>query len=195
MDHCSTDRPRQTNRALRWALLPVIAALTLAVACATGDDIPTLERRAQEINKAVMCPVCPGESIDQSQHVLAVQMRAIVDEKLEAGWTGQRIKSYFVDSYGPSVLLEPPRRGFDLLVWLVPPVGLGLAAIALYLALRSMARPRNTQAEAVNGTSGLTEEERAVYISRAESALALEGEPSDVADEPSDDRPGGGSCS
>ena len=194
MQHRSIDHRHKTMRATRWALMPVVvAALTLAAACATGEEVPTLERRAQEINEAVMCPVCPGESIDQSQHVLAVQMRAIVDEKLEAGSTEQEIKGFFVARYGPSVLLEPPRRGFDLLVWLVPPVGLGLAAIALYLALRSMARPRDRHAEAVNGTSGLTEEERSVYLSRAESALALEGEPRDVADEPSDDRPGGGS--
>ncbi len=65
----------------------LVWALVLAVACTTQYDVPPLERRAHELNKAIMCPVCPGESIDQSQNPLAVQMRAIVFDQFREGRT------------------------------------------------------------------------------------------------------------
>ena len=83
--------------------LIVVMALTYGCVTTASPDIPEAERRASALNKAIMCPVCPGESIDQSQNPLAVQMRAIVDEKLEEGWDEGRIKDFFVERYGPSV--------------------------------------------------------------------------------------------
>ena len=155
-----------------WRLLGllgiVLAAGGLAAACASGAGVPRLEQRAQEINRGVMCPVCPGESIDQSQHPLAVQMRGIVEEKLREGWTADQVRAHFVDGYGPSVLLEPPRSGLNLVVWVVPPMGVALAAVALFAVLRAMARP--TQTSEVADT--LSPEERIHYFSRVEATHA-----------------------
>ena len=83
-----------------------------------------------------MCPVCPGESIDQSQHPRAKAMRGVVDEKLAEGSANDEIRQFFVERYGPSVLLEPPREGLNWLVWVVPPLGILAAALALYFVLR-----------------------------------------------------------
>ena len=126
-----------------WVAALTIAIAVLAAACSTGDDVPLTEQRAQDLNRGIMCPVCPGESIDQSQHPLAVQMRGIVFERLQQGWTEEQIRSSFVESYGPMVLLEPPRSGFNFLVWVVPPVGLILAGVALYWVLRRTLRRRS----------------------------------------------------
>ena len=109
------------------------AIISFTLACASDEELPTLEARAQEINKTVMCPVCPGESIDQSQHPRAKAMRGVVDEKLAEGSTNDEIRQFFVERYGPSVLLEPPREGLNWLVWVVPPLGVLAAALALYL--------------------------------------------------------------
>jgi len=155
------------------------AIMSFTLACASDEELPTLEARAQEINKTVMCPVCPGESIDQSQHPRAKAMRGVVDEKLAEGSTNDEIREFFVERYGPSVLLEPPREGLNWLVWVVPPVGILAAAIALYFVLRFAVRssPRS------NGTpddgSSLTEAERDDYFRRIEAALRSDsdGEP------------------
>jgi cytochrome c-type biogenesis protein CcmH len=152
------------------AVLLALAALSFA--CSAKQEVPAIERLAQEINKGVMCPVCPGESIDQSQHPQAVQMRGIVVEKLEQGWTGGRIRDFFVERYGPSVLLDPPTEGFNLVVWLVPPGALAAALVALYLVLRTMVRPRRASSD---GAVELTAEERAGYVGRVEAALASDG--------------------
>jgi cytochrome c-type biogenesis protein CcmH len=63
---------------------------------------------------------------------MATQMRAIIRERLAAGESPADIQRYFVDRYGDWILLAPPRRGFNLLVWLFPLVAVivGLAATA-----------------------------------------------------------------
>ena len=135
-----TLHPNKT--ALTIALLLALTLLLSALAaCAnTQSDVPPLERRAQGLNKTIMCPVCPGESIDQSQNALAAQMRAIVDEKLAAGWTDAQIRDFFTERYGPSVLLEPPTRGIALAAWIGAPAAVALALLAFALALRHMRR-------------------------------------------------------
>ena len=149
----------------------VLALALAAVACTAAEDVPRLERRAQALNKAVMCPVCPGESIDQSQNPLAVQMRAIVAEKMEEGWSEGQIKDFFVERYGPSVLLEPRRSGFTLLVWVLPPVAAVGAALALLLTLRLMRRSPAPQPEGASAAVALSEQERDEYFRRIEAAL------------------------
>ena len=159
-------------------LFVVLALTTLIVAatgCTSGEEIPDLERRAQELNRSIMCPVCPGESIDQSQNPRSVQMRGIIMTKLEEGSTGEEIKAFFKERYGPSVLLEPPQEGFSLAIWLLPPLALLGGGLALYSAIRMMRRspapePRETQEEV-----RLTDEERDEYLRRIDAALDIEG--------------------
>ena len=118
----------------------VLLAALAALGCVTGGGrgAPELERRAHDLNKTIMCPLCPGESIDQSQNPLSVQMRAAVAEKIEAGWSDNQIREFFVERYGPSVLMEPPSEGFGLAAWIVPPVAFALALAGLLAALRWM---------------------------------------------------------
>ena len=96
--------------------------------------------RANKLNETVMCPVCPGESIDQSQNPLALQMRDIIKDKLNQGWSDQQIKDYFVEKYGPSVLLSPPRSGVSLVVWVIPPIIVVLSLLILIMVIKSMKR-------------------------------------------------------
>lgn len=155
-----------------WALAAALAAiLALVVACTPAEDVPPLERRVQALSKTIMCPVCPGESIDQSQNELAVQMRNIVMEKVQQGWTDQQIRAFFVERYGPSVLLEPPRQGFNLMAWVVPPVAVAGAVVALFFVLRMMRRPPSSRGEDLSEVAQLSEEERSRYFRAIEAAV------------------------
>ena len=155
------------------------AIMTFTFACASDEELPTLEARAQEINKTVMCPVCPGESIDQSQHPRAKDMRGVVGEKLAEGSTNDEIRDFFVERYGQSVLLEPPREGLNWLVWVVPPLGVLAAALALYFVLRLAVRSSTRTDGTSDDMADLTEAERDDYFRRIEAALASDsdGEP------------------
>ena len=150
--------------------IPLLFGFAVA-ACQAGEEIPFLERRAQVLNRSIMCPVCPGESIDQSQNELAVQMRAIVDEQLAQGRTEEQIKAFFVERYGPSVLLEPPRSGVGLVLWLLPPVVLLIAVSVLAFVLRSMRGTARARNEGLDKSEGLSEEERAEFFQRIEAVV------------------------
>ncbi|GBD10729.1 Cytochrome c-type biogenesis protein CcmH [bacterium HR23] len=126
--------------------LPVGLAVALALALAGGwgcRPTPTsLEAQAQALDRKLMCPVCPGETIDQSRALQAKEMRQVVREMLAQGKTEQEILQYFVDRYGPGVLAAPPARGGHWVVWLVPPIGVVVAVLLLWRATRGLVAPR-----------------------------------------------------
>ena len=154
-----------------WWVCAVALLIVAAAGCSRAEDVPDLERRAQAINRDLMCPVCPGESIDQSQNPVSVQMRGIVIERLRDGWTDEEIKAYFVERYDSRVLMEPPRTGPNLLAWLVPPVAVAVALTALALVMWSM-RARREPEEA----PALSEAERAGYLARVEAVAGADPE-------------------
>lgn len=165
-------------------VVAAVALLSLACTSNTERDIPLLERQTHALNKAIMCPVCPGESIDQSQNPLAVSMRGIVAEKLEDGWTGQQIKDFFVERYGPSVLMAPPTEGIGLVAWVLPPVAVAVAVIAVFLGLRWMRRTTPVPSAGTSQTPVLTKDEQDSYFRSIETALDL-GEPPEDRSRPS----------
>ena len=145
--------------------------IILCISCTPYEDVSPLERRAQEINQSIMCPACPGESIDQSQNPLAAQMRKIVLDKLEDGWTNKQIDDFFVERYGPSVLLEPPRQGFNIIVWIVPPLMIIVAGLVLFLVLRGMSSLSPAHNRSTIPRLNLTHHELANYFRRIENAF------------------------
>lgn len=166
---------QDVKRYVHWGVLSLalIAAMALAHGCVTttAPSVPEAERRASELNKSLMCPVCPGESIDQSQNPLAAQMRAIVDEKLALGWSEREIKDFFVERYGPSVLMEPPSAGFGFAAWIVPPLAFALAIASLYLTLRWM---RRISEQDQDNENEMEDSERMEYVRRLEAATGAD---------------------
>ena len=152
------------------ASLILLVGTVTVLACVPSQDAPPIEQRAQRLNETIMCPVCPGESIDQSQNMLAAQMRGLVNEKLSEDWTDEQIRQFFVERYGPSVLLEPPSEGFDLLAWILPAVLVAVAGAALYIALRAMTRARPINA-GEDGGSTLVDEDLSRYTRLVQEAV------------------------
>ena len=103
---------------------------------------PYDEAEAQAIDRQIMCPVCPAESIDQAQVPIARQMRQIVRDQLSQGASQAEILEFFAQRYGPDILASPPKSGFNLLAWIFPVVGMAGALIVGWLVIRSMAAPR-----------------------------------------------------
>lgn len=124
----------------RWAdFPPYILALFLAVTPAWAvqpDEMladPVLENRAREISRDIRCPVCQGETIDDSSAPISRDLRLIIRERLVAGDTDAEVVDYIVARYGEGVLFKPPAEGANLVLWLAGPVLL-LAGIAVALA-------------------------------------------------------------
>jgi cytochrome c-type biogenesis protein CcmH len=67
-----------------------------------------------------MCPICPAETLDQSQSELAKQMKTVIRDKISEGKTDEEIINYFVERYGEEVLSSPPKSGSNLFAWITP---------------------------------------------------------------------------
>ena len=83
-------------------------------------DADTLEDQVADISGELMCPVCEGQSVAESNAQLARDMRAIIKTKLLEGNTKEEIIDYFISSYGETILASPPPRGFSAILWLLP---------------------------------------------------------------------------
>jgi cytochrome c-type biogenesis protein CcmH len=65
-------------------------------------------------------------------------MRQEISFKLAAGQDLESIKADFVTQYGPQILGEPPRQGFNWLAWLLPVAVMLAGAIFLVVRGRSL---------------------------------------------------------
>lgn len=93
-------------------------SLAFFIAFHVGAD--TLEDQIADIAGELMCPVCEGQSVAESNAQLARDMRAVIKTKLLEGNSREEIIDYFVASYGETILASPPPRGFSAILWLLP---------------------------------------------------------------------------
>lgn len=117
-------------------LLVFLAAPALAV---QPDEIlsdPVLEARARGISQDIRCPVCQGESIDDSSAPISRDLRIIIRERLVAGDTDAQVVDYIVARYGEFVLFNPRANGSNLILWLAGPALL-LAGIGIAVATQA----------------------------------------------------------
>ena len=153
-------------------LLACLLLIVFVLACSRPTEITETQVRVTNLNKSIMCPVCPGESIDQSQNDIASFMREIVFDQVESGKTDEEIKNYFVERYGPVVLMQPPNKGVGRNAWIIPPIGFLIAIIVVYMVLSIMRRKRSQiQDERLyyDLDVSLTSDERKKYIALIEN--------------------------
>jgi cytochrome c-type biogenesis protein CcmH len=123
-----------------WAVLP--------------DEIladPGLEARARAISRTIRCPVCQGESIDDSGAPISRDLRLIIRERVMAGDTDAQVTDYIVARYGEFVLFKPPAAGVNLILWAAGPLMLLAGVGVAFATLRRKGTPPEpdlTEAEA-----------------------------------------------
>jgi len=95
----------------------------------------SIDDQVSEISNLLMCPICQGQTVGESNSQLAKDMRAIIRKKLEEGKSKKEIIAYFVDRYGETILGAPPAKGTNWILWLLPAFALlaGGVGIGLFL--------------------------------------------------------------
>lgn len=123
---------------------PASAAVVAAQIAQARDSV--LEAQVRAVASELRCPVCQGESIQDSPAALAQEMRAIVREQLAAGRTPDDVKAYFTEKYGEWILLRPRARGWNVVVYALPVLALLLGAAVIARATRRWAATDDTKA-------------------------------------------------
>lgn len=120
---------------------------------------PELDALAARVADQLRCPICRNQSVLESSSELARRMQSVIRERLAAGDSPEEVEAYFVARYGEWILLEPPARGINLLVYLLP-AALVLAG-GLFLGSRLRAWRARRQETPDGGESGLSEGDEA----------------------------------
>lgn len=107
-------------------------------------DSAALDARTRELASELRCPVCQGESIQESPSELAQEMKAVVRDQLAAGRTPDEVKAYFVARYGEWILLRPTTTGFNATLYWLPPIALLVGAGIVILLARRWIRANAT---------------------------------------------------
>ena len=138
------------------ALILTLLLLASPAFAVNPDEIladPVLEARARAISLDLRCPVCQGETIDDSNAPISRDLRLAVRERLVAGDSDAQVMDYVVARYGEYVLFNPRASGSSLLLWLAGPAMLLGGGLLAYATTRRRAKAPEAE--------GLTDADRA----------------------------------
>jgi cytochrome c-type biogenesis protein CcmH len=120
------------------AWLRAFALLTLLAGAFAQETL--LDPEVFEIGRALRCPTCVSESVSESSSAIAQEMRGLIQEQLAQGRDRAAILAFFQERYGDWILLEPPRRGVLLWVWILPIAAAAAGAAWLLVSMRRWRR-------------------------------------------------------
>jgi cytochrome c-type biogenesis protein CcmH len=119
--------------------LVAVAALVLAAPAGAAPNPADLESE-------LVCPVCET-TLDQSDAPVARRMKTYIRERIAAGASERQIKDELVEQFGPAVLAEPAKEGFDLLAWVLPLAAGGIGAGVVGVLAWRWSRSRRVESE------------------------------------------------
>jgi cytochrome c-type biogenesis protein CcmH/NrfF len=150
------------SRNIRKCTIRLIVVLTFFAAfSAQAQQNPS--PRAKAIGKQVMC-MCGGcnDAAGLCVHSggafagpcdVAKGEMAEIDKQLSAGKSEEAILKSFVEKYGPTVLVVPPKEGFNWLAWIMPFALPLIAFVVVWQVIRHWRRVALTAAPAGAGVS------------------------------------------
>lgn len=150
------DRPFAPRTALALLLvfgLAVSAGLTVSAAAPAAVPRASLT----QLEGQLMCVAC-HESLAVAQSPESFSERQYIRDLIAQGETGSQIKRNMVAQYGPAVLAVPPAHGFNLVIYVLPPVLVALGIITLALTIPKWRR-RSREATAMPGAPALSPED------------------------------------
>ncbi len=127
------------RRLIRYLLVTWLIVGASSALAVQPDEVmrdPAQEARARALSRELRCMVCQNQSIDDSDAPLARDLRLLVRERIGAGDSDSQVIDFLVARYGSFVLLKPRFEAQTLVLWLLPPLALGVGAILLLLAAR-----------------------------------------------------------
>lgn len=160
---------------LFWITTLILVLSTLATATVFAQDSTPTDDEVNAVAKDLFCPVCENTPLDVCPTDACKEWREEIRGMLADGKSEAEIKQHFVDYYGARVLSEPPRVGFNWLVYVVPPIVIVAGIFVLFRAFRAWSQPPATDTVPETET-GVNKEDASPssddeYIARMEEEL------------------------
>ncbi|MFC2020650.1 cytochrome c-type biogenesis protein CcmH [Chloroflexota bacterium] len=153
------------GRVLTIVLLFFIFVVTPVKAAGLGS------LSVSDVSDQLVCQCSCGMILTNCSHLECGSreaMTAFIVQELDRGQTSPQIVQTFVLQYGEQVLSSPPKRGFNLVAWVLPFAALLAGAGIIYIALKKwLRRGMAYQTDAVVET----QEEDGKYLLQLEKEL------------------------
>ena len=97
------------------------------------SDLTHNEIRYLELETKIKCPICPAETIAESNTKISQDLKDFIKNKINEGWTDEQIKSFLVSKYGMEILATPDKKGIGLFLWIIPIIILIIASLTYFI--------------------------------------------------------------
>ena len=150
-------RPRRAAPALATVVFALLAlggggtAEAQQPVATPAMDPARLEAQALALERQLLCPQCTNKRLDVCEIAICQDMKSVIRAQLAAGATGDDILLYFSNRYGPRVLAQLPREGFNL--WLWGWVGASVVVVAALGGWVLVSQRRSAQPAAAVGSA------------------------------------------
>jgi len=125
------------KRILIFSSLIIIFLFSVQATLAQEPDYD----RVNQIAKNMNCPTCVGVNLADCRTQTCEQWRGQIQDLLAQGYSDQEVLDYFANQYGTQVLLEPPKEGSTLLLWVLPVAALLIGGGWVVYLLRRWKKP------------------------------------------------------
>tara|TARA_B100000029_G_scaffold140208_1_gene135378 strand:+ start:8497 stop:8901 length:405 start_codon:yes stop_codon:yes gene_type:complete len=103
-----------------------------------GNDLSDNEIRFLNLEKQIKCPICPAETISESNTKVSNDLKKFIKQKIDEGWSDDKIKSFLISKYGKEILATPQKKGSDLFLWIIPLIVLILGLFVYWSLYKSI---------------------------------------------------------
>jgi cytochrome c-type biogenesis protein CcmH len=115
----------------------LLLGLLLAIPALAQDETVT-DDEVNAVAKDLFCPVCESTPLDVCPTQACADWRELIRQQLAEGSTPEEVQAYFARQYGDGVLANPPKSGFNLILWLLPVVAVVLGGVFFTRFMRSL---------------------------------------------------------
>ena len=99
-------------------IILLISFLFILISCISNTD--QTNNREYNLFSQIMCPICDGQTIAESQASIAEDMKKMIRDQIKDGKEDKEILKYFEERYGQEILSNPMPKGFNLTIWIAP---------------------------------------------------------------------------
>jgi len=109
----------------------------------SAEPVPTsaVSQAYEQAVTTILCDCgCPPQSVKACACGHAGEMRTALAAEARSGKSGDAIVAGYVARYGEKILVSPPAKGFNLVAWTGPAVGILGATIVIAAMIRRWRR-------------------------------------------------------
>jgi cytochrome c-type biogenesis protein CcmH len=119
-----------------FAAFVVVVVCIRPVAATEQALTPDQEKIVRSAEGKLIAPCCFRGTLAEHESEIATKLRKEVRDLATAGASEQQILDHFLEKYGERILAAPRAKGFTLLAYVIPVVGLAVGGMLILLFLR-----------------------------------------------------------